>query len=70
MRPPLTKIIKDELARREWSMAELDRQAGFSIGETYRFLSGERDISWSKVEAILDVLGLRICRRQWLRENA
>jgi hypothetical protein len=33
-----------------------------SIGETYRFLSGEQDISWSKVEAILDVLKLRICR--------
>jgi len=39
-------------------MSELDRQAGLSIGESQRFLSGERDLSWSKVEAILDALHL------------
>jgi len=58
MRPTLIEIVRKELERREWSMSELDRQAGLSIGESRRFLSGERDLTSRKVEAIFDALGL------------
>lgn len=60
MRPTLIQIIRKELERRQWSMSELDRQAGFSVGETRRFLSGERQFSSGKIEAVLDALGLVI----------
>jgi transcriptional regulator with XRE-family HTH domain len=62
MRPSLVEIIDRERKRRKWSMAELDRQAGFSVGESRRFLSGTRQPSSNKVEAILDALRLRIKR--------
>ena len=64
MRPTLVEIVKRELRRRKWSMAELDRRAGFSIGETRRFLSEERDLSSKKVESILDALKLTIRKRR------
>jgi lambda repressor-like predicted transcriptional regulator len=63
MRPTLIEIVEKELKRRGWSMAEMDRQAGFSVGETSRFLAGKRDFHWSKVEKLLDALGLKISKR-------
>jgi lambda repressor-like predicted transcriptional regulator len=63
MRPSIVEIIRGELKRREWSMSELDRQAGFSIGESRRFLAGERQLTTPKIEAILDALQLVVRRR-------
>lgn len=63
MRPSLIEIIGKELDRRGWSMAELDRQAGFSIGETSRFLKGTRKLTSTKIEAIFDAIKLTV-RRQ------
>ncbi len=62
MRPTLIEIVRKELERRKWSMSELDRRAGLSIGESRRFLSGERDLTSRKIEALLDALGLAIRR--------
>ena len=54
------KIICRELKRQKWSKAELDRRAGLSIGESRRFLAGERDLASRKVEAMFNALGLVI----------
>ncbi len=62
MKPSLIEIIDRERKRRKWSMAELDRQAGLSVGEARRFLSGERQFSSAKIEAIFDALRLKIKR--------
>jgi hypothetical protein len=45
-------------------MSELDRQAGLSIGESRRYLSGERDLTSRKIEAILDALDLVVRKAQ------
>ncbi len=63
MRPTLVEIIRKELERRDWSMSELDRQAGLSIGESRRFLAGERHLTSLKIEAIFDALHLVVRHR-------
>jgi transcriptional regulator with XRE-family HTH domain len=63
MRPSICDLVRRELKRRKWSMAELDRRAGLSIGETRRLLKDGRQLTLSKIEAILDALELVIRKR-------
>jgi hypothetical protein len=63
MRQSIVELIRKELERRDWSMSELDRQAGLSIGESRRFLAGERQLTSPKIEAIFDALHLVVTRR-------
>jgi hypothetical protein len=62
MKTDLIAIVAREVKRRKWSMSELDRRAGVSVGESRRFLAGERTITHPKVEKYLDALGLKIVR--------
>ena len=62
MRPTIAQIVRRELRRRKWTMYELDKRAGLSIGETRRFLKEGRNLTVPKIESILDALRLVVRR--------
>ena len=56
----LVQLVLDRMAELEWTMSELDRRAGLSIGESRRFLTRERAMTHPKVECILAALELTV----------
>ncbi len=60
--PDIRQLVLDELERRGWSRTELTRHvSGVSQRQVLGWLAGHRGITISRVEPILEVLGLGVC---------
>jgi len=61
--PDTREAVLAEMARRDWSAMELSRRAkGVSYRHIYGWLRSDRGIGLSKLEPLLEALGLEIGR--------
>lgn len=59
----IRQLVLDELGRRGWSRTELTRHVkGVSGRQVLGWLAGHRGIAVSRVEPVLEVLGLEVRR--------
>ncbi len=63
MPPDIRQVVLDELERRGWSRTELTRHvSGVSQRQVLGWLAGHRGMAVSRVEPVLEALGLGVRR--------
>lgn len=61
---PIREAIRQEMARRGWTVYRLCKEAGLSTtnGQVKRYLEGDGDMRGDNLEALLRALGLDVTK--------